>query len=97
MQSTTMNGPLDQRRQMLQWHAPTSLLSGATVKLTLPHTQRPYLDNIVKAVSDGLNRIAYADDNQIATLHAQKRWGEADGTFVTVEELQKKPGENNGH
>lgn len=52
-----------------------------------PHMQRPDLDNIVKAISDGLNRIAYADDGQIVQVEASKIWGPAGRTVVTVEAL----------
>jgi Holliday junction resolvase RusA-like endonuclease len=47
-----------------------------------PHTQRPDADNIAKAVKDGLNRIAWGDDCQVAELSVRKAWGEIDGTFV---------------
>ena len=49
-----------------------------------PHTQRPDLDNIGKAVCDGLNRIAFADDAQIADIHISKQWGEQAHTAVRV-------------
>lgn len=48
-----------------------------------PHTNRPDLDNLVKAITDGLNRIAYADDAQIAKVVARKRWTDVEG-FTTV-------------
>lgn len=51
------------------------------------HTQTPDTDNVVKAVSDGLNRVAWGDDGQVAELHARKQWGTCDGTLVTVEAL----------
>lgn len=34
------------------------------------------LDNLVKLVKDALNRVAYADDAQVAELSAAKRWAE---------------------
>lgn len=55
--------------------------------LNRPHMQRPDLDNIVKAISDGLNRIAYADDGQIVQVEASKIWGPRAQTVVTVEAL----------
>lgn len=52
------------------------------------HTQKPDLDNIYKAVSDGLNRIAFADDSQVASFgNSCKTWGESEGTKITVSEL----------
>jgi len=50
-----------------------------------PHTQRPDLDNCAKAVLDALNRIAWADDGQVAEIHVRKVWGEGAKTVVTVE------------
>ena len=44
-------------------------------------------DNIAKAVKDGLNGIAYADDKQVARLVVEKRWAWAGSTSVTVEAL----------
>lgn len=58
----------------------------AAAYLGKPHAQRPDLDNIVKAVSDGLNRIAYGDDAQIAAVVATKRWGNSEGTLVVIED-----------
>lgn len=53
--------------------------------LNQPHTQRPDLDNIVKAVTDGLNRIAYIDDGQIAVCCASKWWVQNGEACVIVE------------
>lgn len=51
------------------------------------HTQKPDADNLLKAVSDGLNRIAWADDAQVAEIVMRKRWGMRAETVVTVEAL----------
>lgn len=51
------------------------------------HVQKPDLDNIVKAISDGLNRVAFADDSQIAEMVIQKRWGVEAKTIVMVEAI----------
>ena len=40
---------------------------------TTPMTQRPDLDNLVKTVLDALNRVAWADDGQVAEITARKR------------------------
>ena len=50
-----------------------------------PHTQRPDLDNIQKAIKDALNRIAYADDGQVCEVFASKMWGPTAQTVVIVE------------
>ncbi len=51
------------------------------------HTQKPDLDNLVKAIQDGLNRVAFADDSQVAEKVCVKVWGETAVTQVTVTEL----------
>lgn len=52
-----------------------------------PHTQRPDLDNCQKAILDGLNRIAFADDGQVAQITARKVWGVTAQTVVHVEPM----------
>lgn len=56
-----------------------------------PHTQRPDLDNIEKAILDGLNRIAFADDGQVYETNTRKTWGEQAKTIVTIEERHSVP------
>lgn len=56
--------------------------------LNKPHTQRPDVDNCAKAILDGLNRIAWADDSQIAALSVSKIWGPCERTIVQVERFQ---------
>ena len=52
-----------------------------------PHTHKPDADNISKAIKDALNRIAWADDSQVAELVVRKVWGPVPQTVVTVEAL----------
>lgn len=52
-----------------------------------PHTQKPDLDNIQKSLKDGMNRIAWRDDSQVAQVIAMKRWGERAETLIEVEEI----------
>lgn len=52
-----------------------------------PHVGKPDLDNVMKALGDSLNRVAFADDTQIAEAILRKRWGETAETRVTVEAL----------
>lgn len=40
------------------------------------HISRPDLDNIVKAILDGLNGTVFADDSAVAVLVATKQYGE---------------------
>lgn len=53
-----------------------------------PHTQRPDLDNICKAITDGMNRIAFADDDQIAEIAASKQWGDVAQTTIRVRAME---------
>lgn len=57
-----------------------------------PHTQKPDGDNVLKAAKDGLNRIAWADDAQVADSRVVKRWGSQAGTIVTVERIDTADG-----
>ena len=52
-----------------------------------PHTQKPDLDNVAKAVADGLNRVAWGDDSQVAEMVVRKVWGITPQTVVQVEAL----------
>lgn len=51
------------------------------------HTSRADLDNIIKAVGDGLNGIVWKDDSQIAMVQAQKMYGATPGLDIAVEPL----------
>ena len=54
-------------------------------------THRPDLDNVVKAVLDALNGVAYEDDAQvvrIAATKARRYRGEPERVTVTVESLE---------
>lgn len=55
-----------------------------TAAMWNPHTQKPDLDNIGKAILDGLNRIAFADDGQVCQIEIQKMWGSPAHTIVEV-------------
>jgi Holliday junction resolvase RusA-like endonuclease len=52
------------------------------------HTGTGDLDNICKAISDGLNRVAWLDDRQVASLIAQKTWGKTDRIEVMIVPLE---------
>jgi Holliday junction resolvase RusA-like endonuclease len=53
---------------------------------TLP-VPRADLDNLIKAVLDGLNEIAFVDDKQVALISAYKKWSDKDLITVTISEL----------
>lgn len=43
------------------------------------------LDNMVKSVTDGLNKIAYKDDRQIIRIVAEKKYSEVDQVIAVIE------------
>lgn len=51
------------------------------------HTARPDGDNILKAVGDGLNGIAWRDDSQIVMAKVAKQYGETPRLEIIVETL----------
>lgn len=58
------------------------------------HASRPDLDNIVKSALDGLNRVAFADDGQIASIYATKAYSATPRLEVAVYEIgAQKPSE----
>lgn len=51
---------------------------------TQPPAKKPDLDNIVKAVLDGCNGVAFADDAQICWINAGKIYAERPGVDVII-------------
>ncbi len=52
-----------------------------------PKITKPDLDNVVKSVWDGLNRVAYTDDAHVIRHQAWKRFGDRDEIIVTIERI----------
>lgn len=52
------------------------------------HTKRPDIDNVLKSVQDGLNKVAFMDDSQIWSLCAEKRYSEYPRVEVIIEETR---------
>jgi len=52
-----------------------------TSKLAFP---KPDIDNYVKAVLDGSNKILWEDDSQIQTLRARKQWDELPRVEISI-------------
>lgn len=51
------------------------------------HTCKPDLDNLTKAVLDGLNEVAWYDDAQIVQLEVQKKYSGKPYIHITISEL----------
>ena len=45
---------------------------------------KPDLDNIVKAICDALNGLAWKDDSQVWMVHAEKIYGQVSKTVVEI-------------
>ena len=52
------------------------------------HTQRPDLDNLEKAILDGLNKVAFVDDCQVVELNSKKVFSDVDKIVITVTEIE---------
>lgn len=80
-----LEGPIRMTLEAVFVPAPSWSKKKRAAALGTLHTQKPDLDNIEKAILDGLNRIAFADDQQVADVRKLKRWGERAETIVTLE------------
>lgn len=58
----------------------------ARLGLTLPSVA-PDLDNLCKAILDGLNGVVFLDDKQVVYLEATKRYADRPGVAVRFEEM----------
>jgi Holliday junction resolvase RusA-like endonuclease len=58
-------------------------------------TKRPDVDNVIKAIADSLNGIAYGDDSQIVSATAEKFWG-TPRVEVEIDELAYLADEREG-
>lgn len=59
-------------REIERFNLPFENDLAVTLMFTLGDNRRVDLDNLSKAVLDGLNKIVYADDRQIVELHLKK-------------------------
>jgi Holliday junction resolvase RusA-like endonuclease len=51
------------------------------------HTKRPDLDNVIKSVIDGMDKIVFDNDSQITSIHATKVYGEVAKVEVMVRQV----------
>ena len=54
-------------------HAPHNGLVGLKVRLWFPDRRRRDVDNVVKAIMDALNGLAYSDDSQVIELFVSRQ------------------------
>ena len=52
------------------------------------HTQRPDIDNLEKAILDGLNKTAFVDDCQVVEMKSKKVFSDTDKIVITVTEME---------
>lgn len=50
-------------------------------------TKKPDIDNIVKIILDGLNKLAYHDDTQVVELVISKFYAEEPKVYVKIEKI----------
>lgn len=53
-------------------------------KVAIPRTTTPDIDNLEKAILDGMNKVVYADDRQVFKVSALKAWSYKFGDCVNV-------------
>lgn len=59
----------------------------------VPKISKPDLDNCLKAISDGLNKVAWRDDSQINEIHAYKAYSDRPRVDIII---KTEEGENDG-
>ena len=50
------------------------------------HIKKPDLDNVIKCVIDGMDKIVFLNDSQITSIHSTKVYGEIAKVEVLVRE-----------
>lgn len=53
-------------------------------------TKKPDIDNVEKAIFDGMNGVVWKDDVQVVQVKKRKRYAETPGVVVIVRELNLK-------
>lgn len=51
---------------------------------TVYPTTKPDIDNVEKAIFDGLNGVVWRDDVQVVEVRKRKRYGDTPGVLVTI-------------
>lgn len=58
--------------------------------MNTPFLKKPDADNIVKSICDGLNGVAYNDDNQVSKIMVSKIYSEVDEVEVIIRYEEKE-------
>ena len=68
---------------------PKSWTKAKKAMVPMPYMGRPDLDNLIKAIKDGVNKIAWMDDSQVVTYgETGKRYSNnAEGAYVSFWEI----------
>lgn len=53
-------------------------------------TKKPDIDNVEKAIFDGLNGVVWRDDVQVVDVVKRKRYAETPGVTVEIEEIESQ-------
>lgn len=59
----------------------------AAVREEIKPTIRPDLDNIIKALKDGMNAVVWKDDSQVVEIHAAKRYSDTPRVQICVKRI----------
>lgn len=79
---------LDIRLQIPESWSNKKKISAASGEIAA--TKKPDIDNIFKAIADGMNGVVLRDDSQIVQATNTKRYAETPGVIVIVRELDLK-------
>ena len=61
---------------------------GCKKENTLYHTSKPDTENLIKAIKDALNKVAYYDDAQVYEIKAKKFYGNSNGINIRIKEIE---------
>ena len=62
----------------------TKIMTERKLAGIVPTVIKPDLDNVVKAVLDALNGVAWLDDRQVVTIEAKKTYAQQPGMHVMI-------------
>lgn len=57
---------------------------------TIRPTTKPDQDNVLKAIFDGLNGVAWRDDVQVVDITSRKRYAPLPGVYVEITPVEAK-------